>query len=174
MAIVLWHTAMSIDGFVAGPGDAMDWVFRYDDPNPEVDQVLQTTGAVLAGRHTYDISVSSGQPFYGGAWTGPAFVLTHHPPPPEQDPAITFLTKEIGDAVATARSAASGKNVVLIGANLGQQCVGEGLVDEILIQMLPVLLGAGVRLYAGPQLNLQAPSVTQSGHTTNLRFPVRA
>ncbi len=173
MAIVLWHTAMSLDGFVAGAGDAMDWVFQYDDPNPVLDEVMQTTGALLAGRHTYDVGTRAGQPFYGGAWTGPAFVLTHHPPPPEEDPAITFLTSEIGEAVATARSAANGKNVVLIGANLGQQGMGEGLVDEILIHLLPVLLGAGVRLYAGPQVNLQAPTVTQAGHTTNLRFRVR-
>jgi dihydrofolate reductase len=173
MAIVLWHTAMSLDGFVAGPGDAMDWVFQYNDPNPMVAEVIQTTGAVLAGRHTYDVGPRTGQPFYGGAWTGPAFVLTHYPPPPEQDPGVTFLSNGIRDAVATARSAANGKNVVLIGANLGQQCIGEGLVDELVIHLLPVLLGAGVRLYAGPQVNLQAPAVTQAGHTTNLRFRVR-
>jgi dihydrofolate reductase len=172
VAIVLWHTTMSLDGFVAGPGDAMDWVFGYQDPNPAVDELLQTTGAVLAGRHTYDVATRAGQPLYGGAWTGPAFVLTHNPPA-STDPAITFLTGGIRDAVATAVSAAGGKNVVLVGANLGQQSIAEGLVDEILIHLVPVLLGAGVRLYAGPQLNLQTLTVSQAGQTTNLRFSAR-
>ncbi len=50
--VVLWHVTMSLDGFIAGPADAMDWIFRYAGPNPVVDEVINTTGAVLAGRRT--------------------------------------------------------------------------------------------------------------------------
>jgi len=67
---------MSLDGFIAGPGDAMDWVFA----NAAVEEVIQTTGAILAGRRTYDTGRrDAGKPSgaaYGGAWTGPLFVLT--------------------------------------------------------------------------------------------------
>ena len=50
MGTVLWHVTMSLDGLIAGPGDAMSWVLRYADPNPAVDEVISTTGAVLAVR----------------------------------------------------------------------------------------------------------------------------
>ena len=82
---VLWHVTMSLDGLIAGPGDAMSWVLRYADPNPAVDEVISTTGAVLAGRRSYDVSAKEEQrpearKVYGGAWTGPVFVLTHEVP----------------------------------------------------------------------------------------------
>ena len=61
MGIVLYHTAMSLDGFIAGPADAMDWVFKHDGPNPVVDEVIRTTGALLAGRRSYDVGQKSQQ-----------------------------------------------------------------------------------------------------------------
>ncbi|MFL5624663.1 MAG: deaminase, partial [Ktedonobacteraceae bacterium] len=80
---VLWHVTMSLDGFIAGPDDGMDWIARFADPNPVVDQVIQTTGAVLSGRRSYNVGRKPGLPpeyrkVFGGAWNGPVFVLTHH------------------------------------------------------------------------------------------------
>src|SRR5207249_9230609 len=77
--------------------------------------------------------------------SGPVFVLTHEPPDPP-DPGVTFLTGDIGEAVATARSAASGKNLEILGADVAGQCLRRGLVDEILVYVLPVLRGDGVRV----------------------------
>jgi dihydrofolate reductase len=93
--IVRWHVTMSLDGFIAGPDDAMDWVFEHAEPNPAVDDVIRTTGAILAGRRTYDVGrrdvgkrKPSGQAF-GGAGTGPQFVLTHDVPDGSDDPSVT-------------------------------------------------------------------------------------
>ena len=102
------------------PGTRWNWVFKYPGPNPEVDQLICTTGAVLAGRRSYDVGKKPGNPpetrkVFGGAWTGPQFVLTHRPPNVEDDPTITFLSGDIGAAIARARTAALGKNVNLIG-----------------------------------------------------------
>lgn len=77
---VLVHATMSLDGLIAGPDDAMDWVFEYVEPSAADDEVIKTTGAMLAGRRSYDVGKrdagkESGAP-YGGAWTGPVFVLT--------------------------------------------------------------------------------------------------
>jgi len=76
---------MSLDGFIAGPNDGMDWMVRFVGPNPVVDEVIQTIGAALGGRRTYDLGRKPGLPpefrkIYGGAWSGPVFVLTHHAP----------------------------------------------------------------------------------------------
>jgi dihydrofolate reductase len=77
--------------------------------------------------------------------------------------------------VATARAAASGKNVVVFGANLAQQCLGEGLLDEIVIHLAPVLLGDGIRLFAatdGKPVALRRTTLAESGQITDLRFSV--
>jgi dihydrofolate reductase len=144
--IVLWHVTMSLDGFIAGPDDAMDWVFEHAEPNPAVDQVIRTTGAILAGRRTYnvgrrDVDKPSGQAF-GGAWTGPQFVLTHDVPDGSDDPSVTFLSGDITNAVNLALTAAGGKNVLVLGANVAKQCIDAGLLDEVLVHLAPVWVTA--------------------------------
>jgi dihydrofolate reductase len=112
---------------------------------------------------------------YGGAWTGPVFVLTHRPP--AEDPAVTFLSTGIAEAVATARAAAEDKNLEIFGANTAQQCLREGLVDEIVVHLAPILLGDGVRLdgaAGAAQVELERVSLAEAGQLTDLRFRVRS
>jgi dihydrofolate reductase len=169
---------MSLDGFITGPDDSMDWVFRYGTPSPLADEVMHKTGAILAGRRWYDVATSrhGGRGgIYGAAWTGPVFVLTHRPIDPSDDPGITFLSGDVGDAVATALRAAEGKNLGIFGANVARQCLDAGLLDEIVVHLAPVLLGDGVRLYGGPgagRVDLTRTSVAESGQLTDLRFRV--
>ncbi|GAB3205379.1 dihydrofolate reductase family protein [Marinactinospora thermotolerans] len=80
MGKVLVHVTMSLDGFIAGPEDAMDWVFAGLEPNEAADEVMRATGAVLAGRRTYEVGLRDAQEIYEGAWEGPQFVLTHRAP----------------------------------------------------------------------------------------------
>jgi dihydrofolate reductase len=103
--------------------------------------------------------------------------LTHTAPGVSQDSTITFISGDIRDAVARAREAAAGNNVVVIGASVARQCMDAGLVDEILIHLAPVLLGDGIRFFGKPggtAIELQPVSVTRSGQLTNLRFRVGA
>src|SRR5262249_15606114 len=115
---------MSLDGFIAGPGHAMDWVFDFVAPD-EFPEIAAATGAMLVGRRTYEVgrkmnagkdrvSASGGET---SPFSGPVFVLTHEPPNPP-DPTVTFLTGDIGEAVATARNAARGKNLEILGADV--------------------------------------------------------
>jgi dihydrofolate reductase len=172
---------MSLDGFIAGPGDAMDWIFDFVAPD-EFPETAAATGAMLIGRRTYDVakrmeaerqrsSASNGETY---PFSGPMFVLTHQPPDPP-DQGITFLMGDIGKAVATARSAAGGKNLEILGADVAGQCLRRGLVDEILVYVLPVLLGDGVRLSAPGvgRIDLEPLSSTRLGAVTVLRFRVR-
>jgi dihydrofolate reductase len=175
---VIWHVTMSLDGFITGPDDAMEWAFRY--PGTELgDEVMNGTGAVLAGRRWYDVAsarYSGVKGIYGGRWEGPVFVLTHRPPPAESDTTVTFLSDGIEDAVAKARAAAAPKRLEIFGANTAQQALRANLVDEIVIHLAPVLLGGGVRLYDGPGLrsiDLERTSVEAAGPLTDLRFGVK-
>jgi dihydrofolate reductase len=179
---VVVNRSMSLDGFIAGPGHAMGWVFDFVAPD-EFPDIAAATGAMLIGRRTYEVgkrgveTASRGKVSgedYGGGWSGPEFVLTHRPPDPP-DPGVTFLAGDIGQAVSTARSAAGGKNLEILGADVAGQCLQRGLVDEILVYVLPVLLGDGTR-FSSPglaRIDLEPLSSTRSGAVTLLRFRVR-
>jgi dihydrofolate reductase len=103
------------------------------------------------------------------------FVITHDPPEDPPDPEITFLSDSIEKAVATAREAAGGRDVGILGANTAQQAVAVGLVDEIVVHVVPLLLGDGIRMFGGPQLDrarLEPVHVGRSGDVTDFRFRV--
>jgi dihydrofolate reductase len=177
---VVWHITMSLDGFITGPDDSMEWAFGYPGPNRLADEVMESTGAILAGRRWYDVAserYSGRQGIYGGAWEGPVFVLTHRPPEAPTDPGITFLTSPLEDAVATARQAAGDKNLEIFGARVAAQCLEAGLIDEIVVHVAPVLLGDGVRLYgdAGSRapVELERVELAEAGELTSMRFRVR-
>ena len=178
MGKVLWHVTLSLDGYIAGPDDEMEWAFEYGEESQLADETMHATGAILAGRRWHDVATKKyggREGIYGGAWSGPVFVLTHHPPTSPEDPEIRFLSGEIDEAVATARAAAEGKNVEVFGANIAQQCLHAGLLDEIRVHLAPVLLGDGVRFYGGPGLGsvqLVRTSVAESGQLTDLHFQV--
>ncbi|MEX0171900.1 dihydrofolate reductase family protein [Streptomyces sp. LMG1-1-1.1] len=173
---VVVNRAMSLDGFVAGPGDAMDWISDAVEPDV-IAANAAATGAMLVGRRTYDVGArmeverpgSTDYPF-----SGPLFLLTHRPPDP-LDPAVTVLTGDIAQAVATARAATGGKNLEILGSDVAAQCLRRGLVDELLVYVLPVLLGDGVRFLPPglPRTDLEPLSATRSGAVSVLRFRVR-
>lgn len=175
---VVVQTAMSFDGFMAGPEHEMDWVFDYTAADL-VPEVYEMTGAILSGRNSYDVGrrdtgKPSGEP-YGGAWSGPMFVLTHNPPP-DDDGTTTFLSGDIGDAVGTAAAAAGDKNLVVLGADVSMQAVDRGLVDELELVVLPVLLGDGISLFAPrrrERLELEPIRVRQSGQALLMRYRVK-
>ena len=180
---VVVNRAMSLDGFIAGPGDAQDWIFDFmGNDAPWLKEAAAATGAMLIGRRTVEVgermeasndrgteSRGEGYPF-----SGPMFVLTHRPPDPP-DPGVTYLTGDIGEAVATALDAAGGKDLQILGTDVAGQCLRRGLVDEILVYVLPVLLGDGIR-FSSPglaRINLEPVSSTQADGVTILRFRVR-
>jgi dihydrofolate reductase len=172
MTKIIWHITMSVDGFIAGPDDAMEWAFRASEPSELADQIREGTGAILGGRRWYDAAAARYDGvagIYGGRWTGPVFVLTSHPDDAPADPAVTFLSEGLEQAVATAREAAGDKSVEIFGASLAQQCLDAGLLDEIVIHLAPVLLGDGVRLYGAPGATRQ---VDLEGPMTDLSFGV--
>ncbi len=146
---VLWHFTMSLDGFVAGPGHAMDWAMGITVRPGLIDEYVQTTGAILGGRDGWDAAVDGSRP-YGGAWQGPIFVLTHHPEDATPADGVTFLSCEPGEAVRIGLEAARGKNLEVFSPTIGRQLLQTGLIDEIDLHIAPVLLGDGIRLYDDP------------------------
>jgi dihydrofolate reductase len=177
VAKLLWHTMMSLDGFIAGPNDDMSWAFGMDAGSGEtVDEVISSTGALLVGRRTQDVEDRLQPGFYGGAFRGPFFVLRHDPPP---DPPVVkgitgrFLDVGIDEAVNIAKEAADGDDVVVLGASIARQCLEAGLLDEVIVHVAPVLVGAGVRLFeraGGEPVKLDPISSVDEGGMTVLRY----
>ena len=173
---VVVNRAMSLDGFIAGPGDEMGWI-RDLAPQDDIAKVAAATGAMLVGRRTWDVGDrmeadepgSTDYPF-----TGPMFLLTHRPLD-RPDPGVTILSGDIGDAVATALDAAGGKDLEILGADVASQALRQGLVDEVLVYLLPVVLGGGVPFSpsGSVRVDLDPIASNSSGAATILRFRVR-
>lgn len=158
MGVVVARSAISIDGFIAGPNHEMDWIFDHDfmpeGPVAAVDDLIETSGAILSGRHTYEVGQGSTRDetsaAFGGRWAGPEFVLTHRPPSEPPPSGLTFLSGDIREAVAAALAAAQGKNLLILGADVTQQCLAADVLDEVLLLLLPIVIGDGVRLFDRP------------------------
>lgn len=188
--------SMSLDGYIAGPGDDVQhvfaWMFKGDqdlslstgeqaldlkvteEGAEQFESVIHSIGAIVSGRRLFDVA---------GAWGGkhplnvPVVVLTHHPPQEWTGPdsPFTFVTDGVESAVAKARELAGDKNVGVGGADVARQCLKLGLLDEIGIDLVPVLLGGGVRLFEHlgiEPVELEILSVTENTGVTHLRYRV--
>ena len=190
MAQVLADFTMSLDGFVAGPdvgvecpmgnnGDRLhDWMFndeRTTEDAQAAHDMRASTGAVILGRRTFDVGI--------GPWDGdvplpvPCFVLTHRPLPPlaAASGSFTFVDEGIEHALHLATQAANGGYVRLMGADTACQFLRAGLVDIVQVQIAPLLLGAGTRLFdrVGPGLvKLERTCVIDSPLATHLHYRV--
>jgi dihydrofolate reductase len=145
---VLWHFTMSLDGFVAGPNHAMDWMTGFSNRPGLEDEYIETTGAVLGGRDGFDLDPYA-RP-YSDTWQGQVFVLTHHPEDAQQVDGVSFLNCDVAEAVRIGLEAAGGKNLGVLSPTIGRQLLERGLIDEIDLHVAPVLLGDGIWLFDNP------------------------
>jgi dihydrofolate reductase len=188
--------SMSLDGFIAGLNDDVSRVFEWmslgdTDLNLQsgdtdfdlkvssesaegFEAAIQSTGAIVSGRRMFDVA---------GAWGGkhpmgvPVVVVTHTVPQEwvyEGSP-FTFVTDGVESAIEKARKIARDKNIGVGGADITRQCLKLGLLDEIHIDLVPVLLGQGVRLFEQlgiEPIELERTAVRESPGITHLSFRV--
>ena len=191
MSKVVFDISMSLDGFVTGPnrrpqtelGDGgeklHDWAFGEDKQGREfLEEGVSNLGAIIVGRRMYDDSIS----YWGGDGpTGPArrptIVVTHAIPNETPENGVyTFVTDGIVSALKSAQSIAGDKIVAIGGgADIAQQYIRAGLVDEIVIHLVPVLFGDGLRLFEhlnDKQVQLETIEVIQTSAATHIRFRI--
>ena len=181
MGKVLAGMTMSLDGFIEDRNGSVARLYPDFDAMRQTDllqEEIRRTGAVVMGRRAYDMAQGD---FTGYEFQVPIFVLTHHAPETvakgENDRLrFTFVTDGIEHAIAQARAAAGDKDVAVIGgAQTVQQCLQAGLVDELQIDLVPVLLGGGLRLFEQPgsePVELERIRVIEYPWFTHLRFRV--
>lgn len=154
MSKLLYSASMSLDGFIAGDDGDMSWLSEHVGASgAETDDLMASVGSLLIGKRTFTGDDpnrgTDAEGAYGGRWQGRSIVLTHEPPPDPPDADVSFVG-DLAGAVAAAKSAAGGKYVSVLGADVARQCLAAGLLDEILVLIAPVLLGDGTRLFEHP------------------------
>lgn len=194
MGRVLSHMTMSLDGYIAQPDDGIGELFEWyeagdvavDNPNETVRfavddasatvlrDLTEKVGALIAGRRLFDIADGWGDKHPAGS---PVVVVTHHPPEDaaERWPTTTFVDG-VEAAVERARELAGDKDVTIASANVTQQALALGLLDEVCVSLVPVLFGEGIPYFSalkgGHQL-LEDPIVVPGRRAVHLRYPVR-
>jgi dihydrofolate reductase len=194
VATVICSFSMSLDGFVALPDDGIGPLFGWHSSGEIVmrppgypltmrltegsarhwQELTERAGAFVCGRRLFDHTRG-----WGGAppMGVPTFVVTHRPPPedwpPRPDAPFTFVTDGLESAVEQAKAAAGSGVVSVAGANVAQQCLALGLIDEVWADLVPVLLGKGIRYFGDQSVFLEDPEIIESKRTTHLRFRVR-
>ena len=181
MSRVIAGMTVSLDGYVQdaeGSAAALYTDLADLQDSPYVKAMQDETGAVLMGRRTFEMA---GDPdSYADSYElqVPIFVLTHTPPAvaPKRNERLsfTFVPEGVEAAVAQAVAAAGERAVSVIGgADLNRRLLAAGLVDELRVDVVPVLLGDGLRLFEGTgRVALEKLGVDEVGVRTSLRFRV--
>jgi dihydrofolate reductase len=195
MGKVISHMTMSLDGYIANPnddpGELFEWYqagdvavqhankdlepFHVDRASADVlEDLLEGAGALVAGRHLFDITNGWGDAHPTGA---KVVVVTHEPPvdAAEKWPKTTFVTS-VEDGVAKAKELAAGGDVSIASPTITQQALDLSLVDEVAVSLVPVLFGSGKTYFGGLKrghLMLEDPEVVQGRRALHLRFKVR-
>ncbi|MDH6521575.1 dihydrofolate reductase [Streptomyces sp. SAI-135] len=189
MSASVLDMSMSLDGYIADPndflgGDDGERLHKWADPEGETGTLSEPAaqfqdewkkaGAVLAGRRTAEL-----MDHWGGDHGGlPIFVPSHRPPGPAARwgyPLVTYVTDGIESAMAQAKAAAGDKDVQVRGAYTAQRALEAGVLDEVQIHQIPVLLGAGRRLFdvLPSEIELEIIRVIDTPEATHIRYRVR-
>ncbi|MCW2796915.1 dihydrofolate reductase family protein [Nocardioides sp.] len=203
MTITTAHLSVSLDGFVAGPHQTIDdpigrggmalhqWHFDADEPGHEVDArwtaaLLRKRGAYVMGRNMFG-PVRGAWSTHAGGWRGwwgeeppyhaPVFVLTHHEHEPIEMAGGTtfhFVTEGLGRALELAREAGDGDVDIAGGASAVRQALSAGELDELTLDIVPVLLGSGERLFdAGTRAGIELLEGEHSAWATHVRYRIQ-
>ena len=193
MGKVIAQASMSLDGFIADTNDEVgplfDWYHNGDvevaGSHPEfrtsaasaayLRQAWSSIGVDVIGRRLFELTNGwNGRPVVGEA----VFVVTHRPPTdwPYPDAPFTFVTDGLRSALSQAQAVAGERDVSITPGNIAGQAFVAGLIDEVRIDLVPVVFGAGVRFfgdYRGSPLLLEDPDIVQGQRVTHLHYRVR-
>jgi dihydrofolate reductase len=171
MSSTVLYMSMSLDGFITGPHPSAenglgeggqrlhDWVFpdaeggdfdaavaRLRGVNRQIYDEFMSTGAVLAGRGTFEPAGGWGGDHHDGV---PIYILSRHAAPSwAADWPNVHYGSDLEAAVRDAKQAAGDSNILVHGSSIAQRAITSGLLDELEIHLVPVLMGDGLRLFA--------------------------
>jgi dihydrofolate reductase len=193
------YMSISLDGFIAGPNEGPDnglgdggerlhdWALA-DEPrgasgipgrpsgvNCQVYDEMMSTGAVVAGRGTFEPAGGWGGDHHDGV---PIFILTRHDPDDRRQWLLVTYVTDVTSAMTQAKEAAGDKNVLVHGAGTAQLALAAGVLDEIELHVIPVLFGQGRRLFEGlapEHIELERTRILEGeGGVTHMHYRVQS
>jgi dihydrofolate reductase len=188
MGKVTYEVSMSLDGFItaanvrpeAGLGDGgerlHEWAASTDPRNVKIVEGVANTGATITGRVTYDLSIQ----YWGadgplGPARLPTVVVSHSVPKDVPHGSVYSFVNSIDAAFETAKKLAGGKEISVAGASIGAQFLARGLIDEIVVHVVPVVFGSGTPLFGdlnSKHVRLEAVEVIETKEVIHQRFRV--
>jgi dihydrofolate reductase len=189
MGKVILNVSMSLDGFIAGPDDAieplLEWTNRMEDntgyqqflrptgrSSEVIREMVSQTGAIVTGGRTYEAAIRC---TLFPSIQVPCFIVSGRTPELIPVNASLVVTRSIRKAIEKAKEAAGDKHVSVIGgSDIAQQCLEAGLLDEIQVHLVPVILGKGTRLFGATEQEqvqlvrtreMESPGVTHLWYT---------
>ena len=188
MGSVIYDKSMSLDGYIAGAnmrveaglgddGERLhDWAFKDPAGMELIQREVGNLGAVICGRRTYDMSIPNwGTDGPTSEARVPVFVLSHGVPDDVPEDGVYTFVGELETVLARARETAGDRNISVMGADTGRQCIDAGVIDEISVHLVPVLFGSGTPLFGegvDEHVTLEFVGVSESPHATHLRYRV--
>ncbi len=189
MSKVRFEISMSLDGYVTAANPRLEepmgdggqilheWAFNADDAGRQVlDESQNAVGASIAGRRTYDTSIAAwGANGPGFELRTPTFIVSHSEPDDVPEDGVYTFAGSPDEALDGALAAAGDKDVDIFSADIGQQLLRAGRVDEIRIHLVSVLLGTGTRLIddlGGLYIRLKRLGALESAMASHLRYAV--
>ena len=179
MARVIVHATVTLDGFMADEHRGVDWMFDFPSaPEDEavVQRVMDEIGAIV-GVANRTQTIEDGEIPYGGMLKVPVFLMTRraHEPVERDGITYTFVVDDIARALESAKEAAGDRWVSLLGGSISRQCLERGLVDELHLDVVPILLGGGARLFegVGPDVKLEQIRAIEAPGVTHVKYRVR-
>ncbi len=180
MSLTQYYTATTLDGFIADPDNSLEWLFtrkREDDGPLNYDAFIADVGALAMGSTTYEWILD--HEFAGKApadWTWPyevpCWVFTHRQLPVVPDARIEFTSADVATVHNEMVAAAGDRNVWIVGGgDLVGQFADVGLLDEVLVSIAPVTLGAGAPLLPR-RIELRLDELGQNGDFVSAKFSV--
>jgi dihydrofolate reductase len=192
MGKIVFDVSMSLDGFIAGANPRVeegwgglgeggerlhDWAFQSEEPrNQEVSAWYSTVGAVIMGRTTYDLSILNwGSDGPTGADRIPTVIVSHSVPEDVPQDGVYTFASGVEAAYEAAKRLAGDKDIYTTGANVAQQLLRLGIIDEIAVHLVPVIFGSGTRLFEGfdsQHISLEIIETIETKDAIHLRFRV--
>lgn len=180
MPLTQYYTATTLDGFIADSNNSLDWLFtcKQDEDGPQnYGEFIARVGAIAMGATTYEWILDhefrgKEQADWKWVYDVPCWVFTHRQLPVVPDAPITFTSAEIPAVHRALVAAAAGRNVWIVGGgDLAGQFADEGLLDEVIVSIAPVTIGAGAPLLPR-RLELRLEEVDRNGDFTAARYSV--
>jgi dihydrofolate reductase len=177
----IYHVSTSLDGFIAGPDDSLDWLYEIDPSDRDITQFASDIGAVAMGSSTYkcvlrDSELLDHPERWQEAHNGrPVWVFTHRALPEIPDADIRFVTGDVRSVHQDMVTAARGRNIMIAGGGaLATAFADAGLLDEMFIAVVPVMLAVGKPLFTGrlTSAQLKLSKIEQVGQLAYLTYQV--